>query len=109
MLFATVGDALHEENICEFLLTHFIPLMTLLTPNIPEAEWLLGESIKTNDDIELAADALLAMGAKSVLIKGGHATFQHQYSQDYFVSGKQKVWLTSKRLASTNNHGTDWV
>jgi hydroxymethylpyrimidine kinase / phosphomethylpyrimidine kinase / thiamine-phosphate diphosphorylase len=106
VLFATVGDALHEENIREFLLNHFIPIMTLLTPNIPEAEWLLGKSINTNEDIELAAQALLAMGPKGVLIKGGHAKFQNKYSQDYFASGKQKVWLTSKRLASTNNHGT---
>ncbi len=106
VLFATVGDHLHEGNIREFLLKHFIPHMTLITPNLPEAEWLLNKSIKSNEDIEFAAEELLALGTKSVLIKGGHAKFQDQYCQDYFAFDKQKLWLTSERLKSTNTHGT---
>lgn len=106
VLFATVGDALHEGDIRQFLLTQFIPIMTLITPNIPETEWLLNRTINSNEDIERAAEDLLALGLKGVLIKGGHAKFQQHYSQDYFACPSQKIWLTSERLPSPNNHGT---
>jgi hydroxymethylpyrimidine kinase/phosphomethylpyrimidine kinase/thiamine-phosphate diphosphorylase len=106
VLFATVGDALHQGEIREFLLTQFIPHITLLTPNIPEAEWLLNKSIQSNDDIECAAKELLSLGIKNVLIKGGHVSFQGEHCQDYFASPEQQYWFTNKRHRPSNHHGT---
>jgi len=80
--------------------------VTLLTPNIPETEWLLNKSIKSNKDIELAAQKLLSLGIKNVLIKGGHVSFQGDYCQDYFASQTQQFWLTNKRHTPSNHHGT---
>lgn len=106
VLFATVGDALYEGDIRQFLLTEFIPLMTLITPNIPEAEWLLAKSINSNEEMALAAHELLTLGAQNVFIKGGHAKGQNQYCQDYFASANQQFWLNSPRQNTRNTHGT---
>ncbi|WP_433925709.1 bifunctional hydroxymethylpyrimidine kinase/phosphomethylpyrimidine kinase [Stenotrophomonas nematodicola] len=72
VMVATSGARLLEESALHAMRTRLIPLATLLTPNIPEAELLLGRRIVTADDAEDAAGALLALGAGAVLLKGGH-------------------------------------
>lgn len=105
VLHASVGQSLHEGDTRKFLLHYFLPQVTLLTPNIPEAEWLLGRRIKTTRDMEKAARELLKMGPKAVFIKGGHAT-NKKVSQDFWTDGHSAFWLTNKRLTTPHRHGT---
>ncbi|MBX4299108.1 bifunctional hydroxymethylpyrimidine kinase/phosphomethylpyrimidine kinase, partial [Mycobacterium tuberculosis] len=72
VMVATSGARLLEGSALDALRTRLLPLATLLTPNTPEAELLLGRRIENADDAEDAAAALLDLGAGAVLLKGGH-------------------------------------
>lgn len=106
VLFASAGSSLHEGDIRQYLIKHLLPRVTVLTPNVPEAEWLLDRKLHSNSEIEQAAHELLTLGPKSILIKGGHATSQGNYCQDYWTDGKQDAWLTNKRLDTPHRHGS---
>ena len=106
VLFASAGASLHEGDVRQFLREELFPILQLLTPNIPEAEWLLGRELKSNADIENAAQELLALGPKAILIKGGHAKEQQNYCQDFWTDGKHSGWLTNKRLTTNHRHGS---
>jgi len=83
-----------------------LPLATLVTPNIPEAEILSGIKIKQPKDRLRAARQILKMGVKSVLIKGGHAK---THSDDFFYDGKRSLVFESERLRPSGLHGTGCV
>jgi hydroxymethylpyrimidine kinase/phosphomethylpyrimidine kinase/thiamine-phosphate diphosphorylase len=107
VLVAGSGDALFisEKNTYNQVLASLYPFIDLITPNIPEAEALTGIQIRTYEDIETAADILLAQGVKSVLIKGGHFK-DDLLSQDYWTNGAMHFWLSSKRALQHICHGT---
>lgn len=69
---ATSGDVLIDEEAFQILKSRLFPLARLVTPNIPEAEKLVGFAVETEDDMRRAAIATRSMGARAVLIKGGH-------------------------------------
>jgi len=69
---ATSGDVLIDEEAFQILKTRLFPLARIVTPNIPEAEKLTGLSIQTEKDMRRAAKAIHALGARAVLVKGGH-------------------------------------
>ena len=69
---ATSGDVLIDDEAFEILKTKLFPLARVVTPNIPEAEKLAGLSIKSEPDMRRAAEAIQAIGARAVLVKGGH-------------------------------------
>ena len=107
------GHRLLEESALQALVRLIIPLADLLTPNRPEAEALSGIAITDSVSLEQAGQALLGMGAKAVLIKGGH------FEQDEHIGGgavSLTDWLclpgavpvafTHPRVATPNNHGT---
>ncbi len=71
VMIATSGARLLNENAIDALITRLIPLADVLTPNLPEAEVLLGRPV--GRDIDAAGADLLALGARGVLLKGGHA------------------------------------
>ncbi len=103
------GHRLLREDAVESLIRHILPLATLLTPNKPEAELLTGMSIESREDIQAAADRLLAMGAGAVLLKGGHfAEYEDQaVMTDWFgVPGRPVRAFTHPRVETPNNHGT---
>ncbi len=106
VLFASVGGSLHDGDLRQFLLQNFLKKITVLTPNIPEAEWLLGRTISTNDEMEQAAKDLQALGPQVVLLKGGHASNQAAYAQDYWTNGSESAWLSSPRINTIHLHGT---
>jgi len=106
VLFASAGDALYEGDIRDQLIQNLFPCVTLLTPNVPEAEWLLKRQLISNTDMVEAAHSLLAYGPKAILLKGGHARSQSTYAQDYFTDGKNSFWLNSKRLGTVHKHGS---
>ncbi|HXH01122.1 MAG TPA: bifunctional hydroxymethylpyrimidine kinase/phosphomethylpyrimidine kinase [Xanthomonadaceae bacterium] len=72
VMVATSGAALLEPDAIEVMRRHLLPLASVLTPNIPEAELLLGRSIRNSTDADAACAALLVLGAQAVLLKGGH-------------------------------------
>lgn len=100
------GSPLSREDAVEALKESVIPLADLLTPNKPEAEKLTGQKIQTRDDIEKACKKLLQMGARAVLIKGGHMDGPVM-CVDYFMekNGELKEF-SQARVDTMNNHGT---
>jgi hydroxymethylpyrimidine/phosphomethylpyrimidine kinase len=73
VMISTSGSRLLDENAVDALINELIPLADVLTPNLPEAETLLGRPLRTNRQLEAAGEDLLALGAAGVLLKGGHA------------------------------------
>ncbi|MDR1677554.1 MAG: bifunctional hydroxymethylpyrimidine kinase/phosphomethylpyrimidine kinase [Deltaproteobacteria bacterium] len=102
MVSASGHTFLDKESISA--LKSLFPLVSLLTPNLPEAEALTGLSIKKSDDYVKAGQALLATGLEQVLIKGGHSGGPH--SNDLLVGPDGPIWFEQKRIETKNNHGT---
>ncbi|MFQ6012082.1 MAG: bifunctional hydroxymethylpyrimidine kinase/phosphomethylpyrimidine kinase [Thermoplasmata archaeon] len=72
VMVAATGSSLHTSGFTEALREHLLPLTTLLTPNLPEAEALTGATIRSVKEMREAARALQALGPRAVLVKGGH-------------------------------------
>ncbi len=81
-----------------------LPMATVLTPNLPEAETLIGKTIASEADMERAAMALLELGPQAVLLKGGH--FDSDPVIDVLATAQGLTRFTSPRIQSTNTHGT---
>lgn len=97
------GHHLLQESAVDALKKELLPLATLITPNIPEAEVLVGSSVQTEEEMYQACIQLKAMGPDAILIKGGHLTGD---SNDLYYDGKGFQWLKSKRIETKNTHGT---
>ena len=101
------GHQLLEKDALDALIRYMLPLADLLTPNKPEAERLCGMSIENGGDIERAGKKLLAMGAKAVLIKGGHFDVEGDMMTDWLCRPKEApLALVHKHIDTPNNHGT---
>ena len=105
VMIATSGDRLIDAGAVATLVARLLPLAVCVTPNLAEAAHLTGRSIAADDD-EMAAQgrAILALGARSVLVKGGHGTSSQ--SVDLLVSRDGARRFTAPRIASKNLHGT---
>ena len=105
VMVATSGDPLIEKETVAALVRELFPLAEVITPNLDEAALLLGRTIGAIDELDRAADDLLALGARAVLLKGGHL------SGDWVVDllalpGGAHHRLESARIATHNGHGT---
>lgn len=109
VLISSSGAFLLEATAWKLLVEKLFPVVTLITPNIPEAEHLLGMEITTPADIEAAAQKALTTGVKEVLIKGGHGSHDMELSSDYWSDGKNHAWLSSPRIDTKHSHGTGCV
>ena len=109
VLISSSGAFLLEASAWKLITEKLFPLVDLITPNIPEAEHLLGIKISTPADIEAAARKALTTGVKEVLIKGGHGSHDMELSSDYWSNGKDHAWLSSPRLDTKHSHGTGCV
>jgi hydroxymethylpyrimidine/phosphomethylpyrimidine kinase len=85
-------------------LRELVSVADIVTPNIPEAEILCGFSIRTEDDMRAAAEAIAAGGAKSVLVKGGHR--EAEDAADLLFSDGAFTFLRAGRISTKNTHGT---
>jgi len=104
VMIAKGGAKLVNSNSIKHLKELLIPLCTVVTPNIPEAEILTDCSILNKEDMIKAAKKIISMGAKNVLLKGGH--LKNKMIFDILVS-KNKVKIFPKRKIKTKNtHGT---
>jgi hydroxymethylpyrimidine kinase/phosphomethylpyrimidine kinase/thiamine-phosphate diphosphorylase len=106
VLISSSGTFLLEIEAWAALTDRLFPVIDLITPNIPEAEHLLGMEITTPSDIEAAAKKAFVLGVKEVLIKGGHGQHDVEFSSDYWSDGSRHVWLSSPRLNTRHSHGT---
>jgi hydroxymethylpyrimidine kinase/phosphomethylpyrimidine kinase/thiamine-phosphate diphosphorylase len=108
---ASSGDLLSQPNLASSLRSSIFPLAEVVTPNLQEAQILLNEiaPVNASDEeydrwIENLAAQLMRLGAKSVLIKGGHR--DSSFCQDLWQSQHQRWWLTSARINARGSHGT---
>jgi len=97
------GQALLDPDACRVLRQRLLPRAALLTPNLPEAEALSGIAIRTPDDRRRAAGRLHQMGARAVLIKGGHGEGD---PVDLLFDGVEWREFRSARIATMHTHGT---
>jgi len=105
VMVATSGDRLIAEETVAVLVREVFPRASLITPNLDEAAWLLGRPLRDPSQLPAAADELLAMGARAVLLKGGHLPGDEVV--DLLVQPRQpSLRLASPRIASGNVHGT---
>ncbi len=100
VMVAKSGDDLLLPDAINALKSRLLPMATLITPNLPEAQALAGPS----NDIQQLADTLLGLGAKAILLKGGHQ--EGNDSNDLLVTTEGSTWFNSPRIQSKNTHGT---
>lgn len=103
VLAATDGTPLLETEAIDLFSREMLPGTTLLTPNIPEASLLSGIRIVTETDRKEAAKKLVQMGAKSVLVKGGHLDGD---AYDLYYDGASFIGFSAPRIETIHTHGT---
>ena len=104
VMVATSGARLISEDAISTLKNRLLPLATVITPNIPEAEVLSEMEIKTEADMEKAAEVICNTLGCAVLLKGGHKL--NDANDLLFQKGKEPVWFQGKRIDNPNTHGT---
>ena len=106
VMVSTSGCKLIEDDAIEALTSLLMPLATLITPNLSEAEVLTGKRIATIPDMEKAAKELLAFGSQAVLVKGGHLN-EAEMCDVLYIKGEDRTHLfSSPKIESRNTHGT---
>jgi hydroxymethylpyrimidine/phosphomethylpyrimidine kinase len=110
VMVATSGDALSDGSTVSALCEKLFPIEDLITPNIPEAEVISGVKINSIDDFDKAAEVIMSMGVKNLLLKGGH--FRGECIDILYTSEKNgedsffNYMFCEKRIDSPNTHGT---
>ena len=104
VMFAKGGTKLISNSAIKLLKSSLISNVSLITPNIPEAEFLTKTKILNKNDMILAGQKLLKFGAKNVLIKGGH--LQSKELTDIFINKKLVKIFKNKKIFTKNTHGT---
>jgi hydroxymethylpyrimidine/phosphomethylpyrimidine kinase len=102
------GHPLLQEDAVAALRDLVVPLAAVITPNLPEAAGLAGFEVRTRQDMKRAAQAIVDLGARSVLVKGGHLDDDSRAS-DVFFDGDCMEWIESERIATPHTHGTGCV
>ncbi len=103
VMVATSGARLIDEDAVEALRTRLLPLATVATPNMPEAQVLCGMAVDGDATMERAA-RMLAEGKQAVLVKGGHRS---DAADDVLVEADGSVtWMRGPRIDTKNTHGT---
>ena len=104
VMVATSGDRLLEAAAEAQVAKRLVPLAALVTPNLDEARILVQDDVRTPDEMERAGRALLRMGARAALVKGGHLAGDEVV--DVFVTEARVRRFTRPRLNTTSTHGT---
>ena len=104
VMVATSGARLLDPDALHALRTRLLPMATLITPNIPEAEWLLERRIDSAESADAALEALRALGAKAVLLKGGHLPGPGPMV-DRYGDAERRAQFVQERL-DLEGHGT---
>lgn len=104
VMIATSGARLLREDAVAALCRDLLPLAMVITPNLFEAEWLLGAKIESPADMKSAAEALTRIFGCASVVKGGHC--QGDKVHDMLFDGRRMTVLTSSRLKVRETHGT---
>ena len=104
VMVAKGGAKLIDSKAIQLLKLKLIRKVSLVTPNIPETEILTNIKIKSKEDMIYAANKLIGLGAKNVLIKGGH--IKHKYVIDILINSQDIEIFKSERFKTKNTHGT---
>ena len=104
VMVAKSGTRLIDNKSINFLKNNLIKKVSLITPNIPEAEVLTKTKINNINDMIYAANLLLECGAKNVLIKGGH--LNRKVVKDIFMSKDEIKIFKNNKISTKNTHGT---
>jgi len=103
VMVAKGGDHLLERSAINALRTKLVPLATVVTPNVPEAEVLTGMTITSIEDQREAAARLVGLGARVAVVKGGHLTGR---AVDVWHDGSRVIELDAERIDTPHTHGT---
>ena len=103
VMVATSGSALMKTDAVKTLIEELLPIATLVTPNIPEAEVLSGLSIENKEDMEKTAKVIGDAHNCAVLLKGGHNIND---ANDLLYANGECHWFEGKRIDNPNTHGT---
>lgn len=106
VMVAKGGAKLLRDDAVDALRRRLLPLAAVVTPNLPEAEVILGRRISTLPERRQAAHELVALGARAAVVKGGHA---EKEVIDVFWDGSQMVELPAERVPTSNTHGSGCV
>ncbi len=105
VMVAKSGDRLLRDDAVAALRDRLLPLATVVTPNLPEAEALVGRPLKSDEDIRDAAREIVAAGARAVVMKGGHRADAAR-AVDLLYDGRQFHEFVAPRVETTSTHGT---
>ncbi|MCI6898168.1 MAG: bifunctional hydroxymethylpyrimidine kinase/phosphomethylpyrimidine kinase [Prevotella sp.] len=104
VMVSTSGSMLMQKDALGTFCSRLLPMATLLTPNIPEAEVLSNLSIRSIDDMDAAGRSILALGCKAVLIKGGH--LEGRKVDKLYLPNGEVCSFVHEAIATRNTHGT---
>ena len=103
VMVATSGSSLMKNDAVKTLIDELLPMATLVTPNLPEAQILSGRSVENKEDMESVAKTIGDTCHCSVLLKGGHSVSD---ADDLLYSGGTMRWFAGERIDNPNTHGT---
>jgi hydroxymethylpyrimidine/phosphomethylpyrimidine kinase len=109
VMVAKGGDRLLRPEAVAAVRDVLLPVATVVTPNLPEAETLLERTIATRTEMEVAARALVALGPRAAVVKGGHLEDGDESPDCLAVrhnAGVELHWFSGPRVATVNTHGT---
>lgn len=106
VMVSTSGNKLMDDGAIDTFTEHLLPIATLLTPNIPEAEALAGMRIASEADADKVAKAILNRGCRALLIKGGHLEGKTKSDRLYFADNREPMVFNAETIVSRNTHGT---
>lgn len=103
VMVSTSGSKLMADGAKDTLLSELFKVADIITPNIPEAEALTGQSIKSKDDMVEAAKKIGEFFDGYILLKGGHSADD---ANDLLYKNSEKIWIMGERIENPNTHGT---
>lgn len=103
VMVSTSGSKLMADGAKDTLLSELFKVADIITPNIPEAEALTGQSIKSKDDMVEAAKKIGEFFEGYILLKGGHSADD---ADDLLYKNSEKIWIKGERIKNPNTHGT---
>ncbi|HYT04993.1 MAG TPA: bifunctional hydroxymethylpyrimidine kinase/phosphomethylpyrimidine kinase [Gemmatimonadales bacterium] len=106
VMVATSGDRLLHRDAEQLVARRLVPLATLVTPNLDEATILVGQRVRTPDEMERAGRALVKLGARAALVKGGHLVGEEVVDVLVNDAGGAARRFTRRRIDTTSTHGT---
>lgn len=106
VMVATSRDRLIDDKAAQAIVRELLPLATVLTPNIPEAEYIAGVDIQCADSFRYAAQKIMDLGAKNVLIKGGHSLSDKVITDILFTESGGIKRFSYDFIQTNNTHGT---